>query len=75
MVSVTLAIPDEVRQKMNEFPEMNWSGFIRQSIIEKTKELEWREKMLKQLKKEEHLDNWAVDLQKKARKGRAAQLK
>jgi len=75
LVSVTLAIPDEVRQKMNEFPEMNWSGFIRQSIIEKTKELEWREKMLKQLKKEEHLDNWAVDLQKKARKGRAAQLK
>lgn len=35
MVSITLSVPAEVKQKMDSFPEMNWSGFVRQSITKK----------------------------------------
>src|SRR3989338_6425091 len=75
MVSVTLSLPPEVKQKMDQFPEMNWSGFIRKCVTEKTNELAWKEEILEKLKKEEELTVFAVDLQRKARKGRAQQLK
>ena len=74
MVSVTLAIPGEVKEQMESFPEMNWSGFIRGCIIEKTKELSWKDKMLKKLKEEKDITKWTVELQRKARKGRFKEL-
>ncbi|HIG95816.1 TPA: hypothetical protein HA249_02905 [Candidatus Woesearchaeota archaeon] len=75
MVSVTLSLPPEIKQKMDHFQEMNWSGFIRKCVTEKTNELAWKEEILEKLKKEEELTVFAVDLQRKARKGRAQQLK
>lgn len=32
MVSMTLAIPEELKKEMDEFPEMNWSEIARQAI-------------------------------------------
>ena len=32
MVSITLSVPEDVRHKMDMFPEINWSGFVRKSI-------------------------------------------
>jgi len=75
MTSITLSVPSEVKEKMDQFPEMNWSGFVRQRIVEKTDELDWRQKMLKKLKQEEALDEWAVEVVRKSRKGRYAELK
>jgi hypothetical protein len=75
MVSVTLSVPKEVRAKMEKFPEMNWSGFIRKSIIEKTEELSRQEELLKMFKKEKEIIDWSVKLQRKARKGRLEELK
>ncbi|MEM3127004.1 MAG: hypothetical protein QW331_02970 [Candidatus Woesearchaeota archaeon] len=75
MVSITLSVPEDVKKKMENFPEMNWSGFIRKAIVEKTKELTWKEEMLKKLKEEESINEWAVKLQRTARKGRFQQLK
>lgn len=75
MVSVTLSIPEEVKHKMESFSEINWSGFIRKAIIEKTNELSWKEKMLKKLKEEKELTEWAVKMGRKAKKGRAKRLK
>jgi len=75
MVSITLAVPEEIKQKMDEFSEINWSGFIRKEIIKKTKELELREKLLKELEKEKAVMDWAVKLQKTGRKGRFEKLK
>jgi len=75
MVSVTLSLPPEVKQKMDQFPEMNWSGFIRKCVTEKTNELAWKEEMLEKFKQEEEFTAFAVDLQHKARKGRAGQLR
>ena len=41
MVSVTLSVPEELKKKMNEFPEINWSEVARISIREKVKKLEF----------------------------------
>ena len=75
MVSVTLSVPEDVKQKMEEFSEINWSGFIRKSIEEKTRDLSWREEMLKKLRKEEELTDWAVKLQRSTREDRFKELK
>ncbi|MDP3728619.1 MAG: hypothetical protein Q8R18_04160 [bacterium] len=75
MVSVTLSIPEEIKKKMENFDEVNWSGLIRKTIIEKTKELEWKQNMLKRLKAGEEISEWALELQKKARKDRYNTLK
>ena len=75
MVSVTLAIPEEVKHKMEKFSEINWSGFVRKKIIEKTEELSWKENLLKELEKEKDLTDWAVKLQKNSRKRRYDLLK
>ncbi len=37
MPNLTLAISEEIKQKMAMFPEINWSEVARQAIIEKTK--------------------------------------
>ncbi len=75
MVSVTLAIPEEVKKRMEQFPEINWSGFVRKAIIQKTEELTWEEQMIKELKKEEEITDWAVKLQRAGRRGRLEALK
>ncbi len=40
MANLTLAIPDDLKLKMNRFPEINWSEVARQAIVEKTQVLE-----------------------------------
>ncbi len=47
MASLTLSIPEELREKMREFPEINWSEVARQAILEKAKLLEKMNRMLK----------------------------
>lgn len=72
MVSITLSVPDSVKKKMAQFPEINWSGLVRQAIIKKTEELSWREEMLKKLKHEDDsgFTQWTIDLGRQAKKGR-----
>lgn len=75
MVSITLSVPEEVKEKMEHFSEINWSGFVRKCISEKTNELSWKEEMLKRLDKEKETTEWAVQLQRTGRKGRFEELK
>ena len=70
MVSITLAVPKEVKEKMKQFDEINWSGFIRKCIIDKTEELSWKEQMLKKFQEEKGLNEWAVKMSREAKKGR-----
>jgi len=70
MVSITLSVSEEVRETMKKFPEINWSGLVRTCIIEKAKTLTLKEELLKGLSKEKEFNEWAVDLGKKAKKGR-----
>ncbi|MBN1385743.1 hypothetical protein JW968_02070 [Candidatus Woesearchaeota archaeon] len=75
MVSVTLAIPAEVKQKMERFNEINWSGFVRNAIIEKTRQLELKQSLKQKLEKESEINGWAVGLQRRSRKQRLEYLK
>ena len=41
MVTITLAVPEELKKKMESFPEMNWSEIARQAFIQKLRDLEF----------------------------------
>ena len=62
MVSVTLSIPEDVKHKMDNFSEINWSGFIRSCIVKKTMELSWKDQMLKKLDSEREFDKQALEI-------------
>ena len=68
MVSVTISVPEDIRKLMKKFPEINWSGLVRRSIIEKAKELQMKEEILNQLGKEKRFNDWAVKLVRNGRK-------
>ena len=46
MVNLTLAIPEDLKARMNRFPEINWSEVARQAIAEKTSLLERMQALL-----------------------------
>ena len=46
MPNMTLAIPKELKKKMDQFKEINWSEVARQAIQEKTSLLEKMNRML-----------------------------
>ena len=46
MPNMTLAIPADLKQKMDQFKEINWSEVARQAIREKTLMLEHMNQML-----------------------------
>jgi len=44
MVTMTLAVPGELRHKMESFPEINWSEVARQAFNQKIGDLEFLRK-------------------------------
>lgn len=40
MVNFTVAIPDELKKKLDRYPEMNWSEVARQAWKEKAEQME-----------------------------------
>ena len=75
MVSVTLSVSEDVKNKMGRFSDINWSGFIRRSIEQKVKQLSWREEMLKKLEKDKDFEEWCTEMGEKVNKGVAERLK
>jgi hypothetical protein len=53
MVSITLSIPEETREEMKRFSDVNWSAFVRSCIESKAKQLAWKQEMLAKLKEED----------------------
>jgi len=45
MVSLTLSIPRELKQKMDRFREINWSEVARKAIIQKIEDMELLEEI------------------------------
>ncbi len=39
MTNITLTVPEDLKKKMEMFPEMNWSEIARQAINQKIQEL------------------------------------
>ena len=70
MVSITVSVPNETKELMKKFEEMNWSGFVKKSIEEKTRQLEKIEALKKQLEEEQEITNWSVKLQRVSRSDR-----
>ena len=75
MTSVTVSIPEGIRKKMKEFPEVNWSGLVRKIIEKKVDELAWKDEMRRQLKKEKEFSDWTVEIGRKMKAGRLKELK
>jgi hypothetical protein len=48
MVTLTLAIPEELKQKMDSFSEINWSAVAREAITQKISDLEFLRKFKSQ---------------------------
>ena len=44
MTTMTLAVPSELKNKMESFPEMNWSEVARQAFMQRLKDLEFLKK-------------------------------
>ncbi len=74
MVSITLSLPEDVRELMRKFPEVNWSGLVRACITEKAKKLALKEELFGSFEKEGEFNNWAVELGREAKKGRLKRI-
>ena len=44
MTTLTLAVPDEMKRKMDSFPEMNWSEVARQAFMQKIEDMDFLRK-------------------------------
>jgi len=75
MVSITLSVPDDVKQKMDQFSEINWSGFVRKSIIQKTNAMAWKEEMKKKLNQDSEFEDWAVAMGREVNENIARKIK
>lgn len=75
MANITLSIPDELKNIMSKFPEINWSGLVKISIENKVKHLKWKEQMLEQLESEKEFENWTVEMGRKVNKEITEKLK
>ncbi len=50
MTNMTLAIPDELHEKMMQYSEIRWSEVVRKSIVEKVSDLELMDKLTQKSK-------------------------
>lgn len=75
MVSITLSVSEKTKKLMNQFPEINWSGYIRKRIMQKVDELQWEQQMLEKLKKDQALSEWGIGLVEKDREKRVKELR
>ena len=74
-VSLTVSLPKETKELMEQFDEINWSGFVRKSIEEKVRKLVKFEEVRKELEAERDITDWSVKLQRASRSGRMEELK
>jgi hypothetical protein len=72
MVSLTLSVPKEIHLKIKKHNEINWSGFVRNQIEKKIKEIEAIEKLISE---EKEITDFTLELQKKSRQNRLKELK
>ncbi len=72
MVSITLAVPQELKTEMDRHPEMNWSEVARQAIRERVVLLH---KMDKLLSKSKLTEADTLELGRKVNQGLAKRLR
>ena len=75
MVSVTVSIPEDIKKKMEQFPEVNWSGLVRTIIENKVRNMIWKEEMKKRINEDKDFTDWSLIMGKKTKRGIAQRLK
>lgn len=75
MVSITVSIPEEIKKKMEQFPEINWSGLVKMIIEKKVQELILKVEMKKRFQDDRDFIDWSVITGKKVKKDIAQRLK
>ena len=70
MVSITLSVSEEIREKMKEMSDINWSALVRKAITEEIKKRTIKANLLKDLQKEKDFSDWAVKLIRTGREKR-----
>lgn len=66
MVTLTLAVPAELKQRMERFPEMNWSEVARQAFIQRINDMEFlKEFTAKSRITDKDALRWGKELNKK----------
>ena len=71
MVNLTLAIPEELREKMRKFPEINWSEVARRAIAEKAGVLDKMDRILSKSRlTEDDVDKLGKEIRKRIWKRR-----
>lgn len=68
MVSITLSVPEELKQKMDKFEWLNWSALARESFIKRIKQLELLAQIEKDVANSELTDEDCIELGRKLRK-------
>lgn len=71
MVSITLSVPEELKQEMDQFKEMNWSAVAREAIKHK---LIMLEKFKEFTKDSEFTEEDAIEMGKKVNKAVAKRI-
>ncbi len=65
MPNMTLAIPADLKEKMDHFKEINWSEVARQAILQKAVLLEKMNKLFSKSKlSEQDIDKYALTIKK-----------
>ena len=73
MVNVTLSIPSDLKHKMDNFAEINWSAVAREAFGEKINDLEFIKKLkAKSILTEEDALKLGKELNKRLTKRRSA---
>ena len=75
MASVTLTLPDDIKEELKKFSWVNWSDVARDKFMRKIKRLEALEKFEKLLEKSEFTEEDALELSNKVKEERLKQLK
>ena len=75
MPNITLSIPQELKQKMDDLPELNWSETVREFLSEKVKRALLLKRLDKLLENSELTEEDCIRLGRKAKKDRYEKLK
>ena len=67
MVTITLSLPEEVKERMEKFAWLNWSAIAREAFLKRMKQIEILEKFDKDFEKSKLTDQDCIKLGRELR--------
>mgnify|MGYP001575201029 CR=1 FL=1 len=69
MAEIMIEVPEEIKQRMDEIQQINWSRMIEAYIKERIKILSHKKHMLRQLELEKEYEEQAIEIGNKIKEG------